>query len=255
MPSLRELQIRCRQAFVAGDPGSLADLLISSAGHVGIEVYQNNARETFRKALAASYPVIAALVGDACFASLAAKYLDEFPSRAPDLQAFGVRFPSFLDRCYSATSHRYLADVARLELAVEQVLLAPEMPPLGARALASLPASELPSLRLVRSPAARLLTSEFPILDIWRMHHRENAASVALDAGPSHVLVVRKTGDSVLRALSTEEFDVAVRLGNGESLGDAFAASKIAMDFQTVLANLLRYGLFSEISHNKGDFR
>ena len=135
MPSLRDVQLRCRRAFMAGEAAALGGLLVpnTNGSRPGIDVYRNNARETFRLALAASYPTTEKLVGAACFAGLASKYLQAHASSEPDLQAFGERFPEFLGRCYSNSAYSYLPDVARLELATEQVLLEPEAAPLDAR--------------------------------------------------------------------------------------------------------------------------
>ena len=252
MPSLREIQTRCRQAFVDGETHSLSGLLLSHVGptSTGISVYQNNARETFRLALAASYPVIEALVGAGCFAGLASHYLGLHPSSEPDLQAFGEQFPEFLDGCYSNSAYRYLADVARLELATEQVLLDRELAPLDAGRLADIPPAELPELHLGLAPACRMVTSDFPILSIWRMHTQADTEPVSLGAGPSHVLVQRRAGDAVLRELPTLEFKLADRLARGDSISRAFEhlseISSVAA-LQTALASLLSYRVFFDI--------
>ncbi|NNE34385.1 MAG: DUF2063 domain-containing protein [Rhodothermales bacterium] len=235
---------------MGGDACALSGLLQSHVGptSTGINVYQNNVRETFRLALAASYPVIEALTGPECFAGLTFRYLGMHPSSTPDLQAFGEQFPEFLDGCYSGSSYQYVADVARLELATEQVLLDREVAPLDPGRLADIPAAELPELKLDLAPACRLVTSGFPILSIWRMHNRADSEPVSLDAGPSHVLVRRCSGDAVLREISAIEFMLAYRLSRGDSISRAFETlsdiSGVAV-LQTALASLLSYRVFS----------
>ncbi|MGD2168059.1 MAG: DNA-binding domain-containing protein [Gammaproteobacteria bacterium] len=253
MQSLRELQTRCRQAILAGDSDALSDLLRQHAESrgTGVSVYRNNARETFRLALAASYPIIAELVGSECFAGLAAKYVVAHPSTEPDLQTFGEHFPEFLDQCFTRSSYRYLVDVARLELATEQVLLQRETAPLDTDRLERIPARQLPESRLIPAPAVRLVASEFPILAIWRMHHHADAGPVSLDAGSSHVLVLRDSGDAVLHALSTVEYELADRLFRGYSIGRAFeylsnASSLVAL--HAALARLLNLRVFVDIN-------
>lgn len=255
MPSLREFQIRCRRAFLGGEADALSALLRSGAdaSAAGLGVYQNNAFETFRIALAASYPVIADLVGDACFAGLAVRYHRARPSIEPDLQAFGERFPEFLDSCYANTEYAYLRDVARLERASEQVLLEPEATAIDAARLADIPVSAISSLQLVPSPAVRLVQSDYPILDIWRMHHRRDSCSISLEAGPSRLLVIRRGGDAVLCALSSLEYAMADRLKAGESVVgvfDSLAPGSSAAALQTALAKLLDYRLFTDVTIN-----
>ena len=166
----------------------------------------------------------------------------------PGRQAFTEQFPEFLEARYSGSSYRYLADVARLELATEQVFLEPEVAPLEASRLAVIPAAELPELHLDLAPACRLVASDFPILSIWRMHAHPDAEPVSLDAGPSHVLVQRRAGDAVLRELPTLEFKLADRLAQGDSISRAFERlsdiSGVPV-LQTALASLLSYRVFS----------
>lgn len=255
MQSLREVQIQCREAFLTGNALELSGLARPdrSSSVTGVRVYLNNARETARLALAASYPVVEDLVGPDCFAGLAAKYSKTHPSSEPDLQIFGERFPDFLQEQYSGTEHDYLADVARLELAAEQVLLRRAAAPLEGKVLAEVPEPALPNLRFVRSPAAYLVTSAYPILDIWRMHHRDPARTVSLQAGPSRVLVVRDSGNAVLRALSPLEYELAHRLSMGQRLGDVFEAlggGVSASGFTAALFGLLRCRIFVDIDHS-----
>lgn len=255
MQSLRDTQIQCREAFLTGDARRLSGLTRpdGSPSTTGVSVYLNNARETARLALAASYPVIEELVGPDCFASLAVKYSKAHPSGEPDLQVFGERFPAFLRGQYSGTAHGYLADVASLELATEQVLLRRAAAPIDSEVLADIPEPAWPRLRFVRSPAAYLVTSAYPILDIWRMHHRDPKRTVSLQAGPSRVLVVRESSNAVLRELSPLEYDLADHLSAGQTLYGAFEAlggDVNAAGLTAALAKLLRCRLFISIDHN-----
>ena len=252
MPSLHEFQLRCRQAFFAREGAALTGLTLSrdELPAVGISVYRNKARETFRLALAASYPISEQLVGADCFAALAIKYQAAHPSAEPDLQTFGKDFPAFLERCYAETPHRYLADVARLELATEQVLLKPEKDPLDAGQLAQLPVQTLSQTRLKVCVAARLVESCFPLLAIWRMHRQEDSPRVSLNAGPCHLLVLRSNGNALLRELSPLEFKLADLLSGGEAIGDAFEsliAGSSVVALQEALAGLLSYRIFTGI--------
>src|SRR5262245_46990710 len=104
MISLRELQQRSYRAIVHDE--NVLPLTRSRAAR--LEVYRNNARETFRKTLAASYPVVRRLVGDECFGGIAATFMREFPSRAGDLGRFGSELAMLLDVYYRSTEFAYL---------------------------------------------------------------------------------------------------------------------------------------------------
>ena len=130
MISLRNLQQRCYDAFVMSDVQALLPFVHSDhiAADARIQVYQNNAREAFTKTLRLSYPVVAQLVGDDCFRTLARDYLRQYPSRSGDLTDFGAEFATLLHAMYEGTGFAYLSDVARLEWACEVVRGAADSP-------------------------------------------------------------------------------------------------------------------------------
>src|SRR5271155_414299 len=70
MPSLRELQRGFAAAALFGDTAALSGLGIEAGGldaAARIAVYRNNVFGNYRQALAAPYPVVRRLVGDALF--------------------------------------------------------------------------------------------------------------------------------------------------------------------------------------------
>lgn len=247
MSSLRELQQRVYRAIVLEDDRQLAAR--SDAG-VRLEVYRNNARVTFRRTLAATYPVVRALVGDACFRSLARDYMRDFPSRSGDLAAFGAEFPLLLGVYYRDTSFAYLEDVARLELAIAETEVAPEMRSLDWAQLAAIDPSDHCALRFVLDPAVRLVSSRFPVLSIWQAHAAEPVAPVDLAAGAEHVLVTRHDGSAALFRLDAGTFAFALSLADGESLADAHDAALAAnerFDAGSALGSLVSAGVLVDV--------
>ena len=93
MPSLRELQQNAYRAIVLEDDARGRGLNVSR-----LSVYRNNARETFRKTLAATYPVVRRLVGEQCFRGLARSYSHDFPSRSGDLGRYGAELATLLEK-------------------------------------------------------------------------------------------------------------------------------------------------------------
>ena len=139
MHSLREVQTGFRAALF--DEACSLDSGASALGipaAVRLEVYRNNLRETARKTLAASYPVVARLVGQTCFRNLARAYVSRFPSRCGDLATFGREFPRLLESFYARGSFAYIAGVAALEWALVESEAAPEAEPLDLARLSGL---------------------------------------------------------------------------------------------------------------------
>jgi hypothetical protein len=227
MLSLREVQRRAYRAIVLDD--NVLALTRSRAAR--LDVYRNNARETFRKTLSATYPVVQRLVGGECFRAIAAHFMREFPSRAGDLGLFGAELATLLDIYYRDTEFAYLADVARLEWACAEVETAADSAPFDLLELASVQ-DEHPGLRFALRPSVRLVSSRYPILTIWRANHVEVVAPIDLAGGGERVLVARRGPGLRLEALDAGTFAFAQSLADGESLADALdAGSAATQDF------------------------
>lgn len=217
---LRELQ----RGFIAAldGAGDAPPLFAGRLAGAGFAAYRNNFLAGTRKALGSDYPVVARLVGDDCFAALARAYRREWPSRSGSLEHFGQHFPEFLAQCYATTAHAYLADVARLERAIDACLLAPAAPVIGIESLAALTPADLASLRLEADPALRLLRSPWPVVAVWDMHHDgDDLPPVDLAEGGVDVVVQRVACHVELRSIERECFDLLYEIVQGTPLAVA----------------------------------
>jgi hypothetical protein len=246
--SLRDVQQRTYRAVVLGEDlclpvGQLAAPKLAAL----LGVYRNNARETFRRTLAATYPVVAALVGEPCFRGLAVTLMRASPSRSGDLARFGAEFADWLDVHYRDTPFAYLSDVARLEWACSEAETAAEVATLDLSALAVVTAEDLAAVKLEFKPSCRLVASRYPVLAIWKAHQTADPARVALAAGAEHVLVIRAVSGIRLHALDVGAFAFARSLADGDTLADAAEAGwAVAGEFHfgTALAALFERGVF-----------
>ena len=255
MPSLRELQQRFYDALLLDDATALAGLVRTDGldPEDRVDVYRNNARERFRKTLAADYPVIQQLVGEQCLRGLARLYMREHPSRSGDLQSFGHEFAAFLAMRYGGGEYAYLADVARLEWAYQEVLIAPDAESVGVDALAVFPADRLEQLKLRLHPAVRLVRSRFPILRIWQLnqHGADPEESIDLASGGEAVLLRRLESHVELRRLAAADWTLLTGLHAGVALGravDAALAEAHDFDLQRALAQAFTLGLIVHCS-------
>lgn len=246
MPALRELEERAWRAFLHGNTQCLAPFVVDD--HIPavarIQVYQNNAREGFTKAVAASYPVVHKLVGDACFRTLAVPYMRRYPSRSGDLQRFGWQFPAYLEHCYANSEYDYLSDVARLEWACEEVRTSPDAGSLNLGGLAGIPQERYPELGFWLHPAHRIVSSRYPLLSIWQANQAADAGSVDLRAGGEQVLVLRRSGDIELHRVDPALAAFTQAIGAGGRLGDAYTlAAEIDPAFDPAAALIRLAGL------------
>jgi Putative DNA-binding domain len=192
-----------------------------------LRVYRNNSREGFVTTLRAAYPVLERLVGEDYFRQLASTYREQFPSPSGNLHHVGERLPGFLARRYAATEFAYFADVARLEWALQEVLVAADHPPLDAARLQSVPADEFARLSFVLHPAAHLVSSPFPVVTIWSANQpgADPGQTIDLGSGAEHVLLLRTRDDVRFERLDAAQFAFLACLQRGATLVDAIDGS------------------------------
>jgi hypothetical protein len=255
MLALREWQRGLAAAVFSGEPASIighidrgsdASTGITTADRV--DIYRNNWREAFLKALAIGFRVIEQLVGKDYFRVLAFDYQLEHPSSSGDLNRIGDAFPEFLERRFTGTALAYLADVARLEQACEQVQLAPATPMGTIERLRDIPAQRYQELLLPVHPAARLLASVFPVSRIWISNQAGAAPEVIdLDSG-AEFLLIRNVDDSLeFHRLRPGEYALASACSAGARLGAALEAALQAspgFDLGAALRRLFAAGAF-----------
>jgi hypothetical protein len=230
MPSLHELQQTAYRAIAIEEAGASFPPVVraSACNAARLAVYRNNARETFHKTLAATYPVVQRLVGELCFRGLARSYSSDFPSRSGDLSAYGAELPTLLEIYYRDTAFAYLADVARLEWACAEAETAASGVPLDLLHLARVPADDCGRLRFTLRAPVRLVSSRFPVFSIWEANQGDGVEPVALSRGAEHVLVTRAKAGVRVYHLDAGTFAFTRSLADGEPLADAVGAGEVA---------------------------
>jgi hypothetical protein len=247
MPALLELQRSMRAQLLsaphAADQG--ADELIA--------IYRNTVRSTLINALRLSYPAVQRIVGADFFEAAALLYIHEHAPRSACLNDYGGDFAGFLAAFEPARSLPYLADVARLEWAVNRALHAPDHPGLDLHRLAALNESARATVRLQLHPGVSLLSLRFPADVIWRaVLDQDERAMAAVDpqSAAVHVLVERQAAGVVVRRLSAQAWQFAARLSAGTPLYALLdqASDPSDEDLNTLLAEHLASGRFIDFA-------
>lgn len=230
MPGLAELQEAFARALLADDAGAVLPWL-RPGGAAGLAVYRGNLAERGRSALAAVYPVVERLVGEAFFARAAWLYALAHPSRSGDIHDFGGEFAGFLAAYAPAASLSYLPDVARLEWAAHRVFHAADGIPPDPVWLGALPAKACSALGFALAPACRLVTALFPVHHIWAMHQPDALwdSSFLLEKGEVRLLVRRGADYGIAcRPLEPAEYALLAAIDAGCALGAAFDRAESA---------------------------
>lgn len=248
MPTLRELQAGVRAALLEAERPHGDDV----ASHVHddglsatarLAVYRHHVLSTLTAALETTFPVVCRLVDRRFFAYAADRYIRAYPPLTPCLFEYGATFADFLADFPPCRDLGYLADVARLEWAMNVALHASDVPALDlrARTLALQTIARVP-LRL--EPSITLLASPWPLDHLWRANQPEAdpEAVVDLDAGGARLEVRRRGDDVVIRTLAPADFafrDALARAGTLQDAAEAALAVDAAFDLVGAVGALI----------------
>jgi hypothetical protein len=215
-------------------------------------VYRNNVFASLIDALADTYPVVQALVGEAFFRATARVFVQSNPPRSRVLAYFGAGFADFVEDFYPARSLPYLADVARLEIARVEAYHAADAKPVDPQRLRTVLSDPklLMSLRVSLHPSVRVVCSPYAIGSLWAAHlDTLNLATVDI-LQPESVLVFRSGLDVAMLEISDEQGRFVAALQGGASLieaADHVSTTDHGFDLTQTLAMLLRQQLLTDL--------
>jgi len=228
VPTLLELQRAMRASLVDRDDGAAAAMLAENVPPDRLNIYRNTFVTGVTKALRLSYPAIYKLVGADFFEGAAGLFIARHPPRSAYLDEYGADFPEFLRDFQPAASLVYLADVARLEWAVNRAIHAVDVEPLDLARLSALPPEDQIRVCFVPHPSISLVRTDYPADVIWRgVLSGDDAAlaAVDLDAGPVRLLVERRTTGVEVSRLDDAAWHFATMLCEGHPLASVFIAA------------------------------
>lgn len=253
MPALRDLQREFAAYLVTGEAraltGDVAAARVTAAQCLNI--HRNNVSITLREALAAVYPVVQQLVGEAFFADVARNYLRDHPCRSGNLHDFGNALPSALAADARLAELPYLADVAALEWAYHEVFHGARADPVDPARLQQWRSDQFAELYFVLHPGVRLLSSEHPIVTIWEAHQGAPLVhEIDLGIGAEHVLLTRPRLSVQLHRLVRADYAFLASLLDGATLEwatEAAVACDGEFDLQSRLTTFVTSGLIVDV--------
>ncbi|MEA2804657.1 MAG: hypothetical protein QOE49_4752 [Rhodospirillaceae bacterium] len=251
--ALRDLQAAFAAHIMGGDR---ADLVAAVAGDTipaaaRLSVYRHHVFESLGTALAATFPTVQTLVGMDFFRGLTCAFARHSLPAQPVLTEYGADFPAFIAGYDAARDLPYLADVARLDWALNLAFHAPLGGRLKAEDLSALPVERLPSMSIALAAGAVLLSSRYPLDRIWEASQPGAASgTVDLNSAAAHLLVLRRPDDAAFVSLSEGEAAFVATLAEGMSLERAAGAAfqiDPAFELSTSFARLLALGAFAAL--------
>ena len=254
MLSLRELQQQLAAGLLESTDQPVAQWIRADGIHPSarLAIYRNNLHAGFIKTLTLEFPIIRRLVGEDYFKKLSLDFLGRHPSRSGDLHHVGAPFPDFLTEQFAETEFSYLADVARLEWACQECLIAEDSEPLDPHSLRGIPTDAYGELRFTLRPACRLLHSVFPVLRIWELNQAEAAPDEIVDlrTGPDY-LVVMRTSRLDFCCVPAGDFRLLGKFADGHNLDsalEAVLATDSQFDLGAALHRCIGLGVLAQLS-------
>lgn len=212
-------------------------------------VYRNNVTVSLIDGLKAAYPAIVALIGDEPFTHVAREFIRAHPPTNPVMLKFGNGFADFLETLSPLAHLPFLPDVARLERAWIESYHARDAVALDPASLGDVPPEKFAEAVFEVHPAARLIESRFPIVDLWEAGI--NGAGQGIDPNLAQwALVTRPDFEVKVTGVSPAAGAFVRSLMDGTSLGDAAEARQNdeSFDLPKVLGEVLGSGLFTKIN-------
>lgn len=224
-PDLARVQTGLAQYLLAEkrrDNDPFLEWIVPRPGRSAVEqlaLYRQLVRANHTQALRDTYPCCHALVGDAYFKQLGALYFARYPTPAADLNRYGGAFAAMLTALEEERDEiavlPFLADLARLEWAWQQLNGQAEPARLDMVALAEIPAERHAALRLHPNPTLVRLELGYAVHGLWdALLQGEQADAPAHE--PVLLLLWRHAGQRWVRRLGAAENEwVQTYLENG----------------------------------------
>jgi hypothetical protein len=221
-------------------------------------VYRNNVTSSLIDALADTFPVLQALVGEEFFRAMARLFVQTAPPDSPILAHYGAGLADFVAGFAPAQSLPYLADMARLEYARVQAYHAADAQAVSQPALAAAMAvpERIAQLQLQLHPSLQLLRSDWAVLSLWSEHQGGPAVDRRELAAPEDMLVLRSGLEVAVLLLAPGVADFALALQRDLALGEAAGCAAQAhpgFDLGASLALLLRLGAITALHQVTGE--
>jgi len=251
--ALRDLQAAFATHILGADRADLVSVVagdtIPAAARLG--VHRHHVFDSLGTALAATFPTVQALVGADFFRMLARAFIGDSLPVQPVLAEYGAGFPAFIAGYEPGRGLPYLADVARLDWALNLAFHVPVGRRLSAADLSALPAERLASTSIGLAAGAVLISSQYPLEEIWGASQPGAAGgTVDLNSGASSLLVLRRRDDAAFVSLSASEAAFVAALCDGRSLQQAAEAgfqAEPAFGLSASFARLLAVEAFAAL--------
>lgn len=247
--ALAGLQADFANAVLGGDASKALPHLAEDPAVAGarLAIYRRSIEASRRRALRSAFPVVVRLVGDDFFAEAVLRYGEAAPPESADLNRYGASLAAFLGAYPHASALPWLPDVARLEWAWHESLLAEDADGIDYAALARVPTEDEGRLRFLFHPGVRLVRSPWPVLSIWEANQPGRDGRPDRGEGADDVLVWREEQCVRVALLSQPEAAFTEGIASGLTLQET-AAILGEWDPAAIMRRYAEHGMLHDFS-------
>jgi hypothetical protein len=193
-----------------------------------LEIYADMYFMRLVEILEGEYPTVRSVIGADVFDEQCRLFLSDHPSRSHRLTDLSLSFPAWLAERSEGTVRQgaFVADLARVERAMEVVFDGPQAEPVAPDAFAALPPESWGDAKLEVIPAHQQLILGHPVNEFITavMEGRDEEIPAPADE-PLHVLVWRQDWRAWRRDQHPAQHAILGTLASGASLGEAVQAA------------------------------
>ena len=193
-----------------------------------LEIYRNNVIGNLTDAMLTTYPLVTKLTGEDFATVMMRSCVLQNPPREACLANYGGALPEFIEGFPPAATLPYLADVARLEWAINGAYHAPDDVALSSAEIEALPENGLAEMNLRLRKSARLVASNWPLESIRSFclsYDEKTSGELNLEGEGCRFLVFRPELNVAVIKLAADEYAFFEALGRGQVLGTALDAT------------------------------
>jgi len=207
-----------------------------------ISIYTNSINSGLVNALSNIYPVCEKLVGERFFHIMVLEYIQSYPSLSPDLANYGADFSLYLSSNKAVNSVPYLSDVAKLEWSYHRAFHSKDESEFDINTLAKYTAEQLTNCIFLLPASHKLIQSNYPVDDIWRINQTENEEQLILDDEPVYLFLYRKQHEIHIDKITKIEFIFLQKINSQQPFLDVCEQLTETAELSALLAKSLQSG-------------
>lgn len=192
-----------------------------------LDIYSSMYVYRLREVLTKDFPAVAYALGEHDMWHVTRDYIEQHPSRNPNLNLFNGAFPEYLNQRKDLKHRRFLSDLARLEWAMVETVHARSGRKPDLQTLQTLAPERWEAVTFTPSPTLRLLKFNYPVNDYLQAFREDKHPKIP--AAKETFAAVQRVEFTIWRiSLSRAMYLMLTSLAAGKSLRDAVKATLAA---------------------------